>query len=101
MACGGSPRSSSLLRDGDDNLQAWCTNRLGAKCGGDRLLAQATYAEVRTIVGCEALPVEAPLCPIGNCDPTCLCRESLLKRLENLLLGDKGGGQEFEMKDEL
>jgi len=91
------------MDSGDDgNVSAWCTNRVGARCGGERLLPNhASYAELRTIVGCESLPVNAPLCPVGECDGTCLCRESLLKRLEDLLFpGGKGKGEGFG-KEEL
>ncbi|KAK1753303.1 hypothetical protein QBC47DRAFT_55163 [Echria macrotheca] len=44
-----------------------------------------TYAAVRRIVGCETIQVDIPLCPVGECERTCMCREELFEELRDLL----------------
>ncbi|KAK0647993.1 hypothetical protein B0T16DRAFT_407561 [Cercophora newfieldiana] len=68
----------------------WCVPL--AKCRRNFLPPKATYNSVRNIIGCDSLPEETPVCPIGKCDPKCLCRETLLDQLETTLLGAGGGG---------
>jgi len=46
-----------------------------------------TYAVMSTVFGYQP-PVNTRLCPISKCDPTCLCREVLLKRLTLLLFAE-------------
>jgi hypothetical protein len=58
------------------------------------------YSDIRVLVGCESLPPTAPLCPRGECDVDCLCRETLLKKLTNLLLERKEWPSHGDGEDE-
>jgi hypothetical protein len=50
-----------------------------------------TYNTIRNIIGCNSLPEETPVCPIGKCNNKCLCRETLFKQLETTILGPGAG----------
>jgi len=103
ISCGGSRQTMLAGSSAAAAGKPWCQSRSGARCGGHRVAAATTYADVRLIVGCESLPIDAPLCPVGKCETDCLCRESLLKRLQNLLLGSSGNtlADEDSEKEEL
>ncbi|KAK4450427.1 hypothetical protein QBC34DRAFT_402696 [Podospora aff. communis PSN243] len=47
-----------------------------------------TYNTIRNLIGCESLPEETPVCPVGKCAKNCLCRETLMKSLSSALGGD-------------
>ncbi|KAK0610755.1 hypothetical protein B0T14DRAFT_499988 [Immersiella caudata] len=61
---------------------AWCEPL------GTRHFFRPTYNTIRNIIGCESLPEETPVCPIGNCAKNCLCRETLMEKLKSTLIGD-------------
>jgi hypothetical protein len=61
----------------------WCSGCIPCK-SKDAL--KLLWAQVRVTVGCDSLPHNAPICPPGNCTPDCVCRETLLTDLTNLLL---------------
>jgi len=49
---------------------------------------RTTYNTVRNLVGCESLPLDTPLCSVGECDKQCLCREVLFREVRVALLSD-------------
>lgn len=51
-----------------------------------RLWNPPKYNNVRNLVGCDSLPEDTPVCPVGKCSDNCLCRETLMKQLEGYLL---------------
>jgi len=59
--------------------QNWC------ECPGDRILQNFTYSRIGAIVGCDVVPLDFPVCPIGKCGGNCACREVLLKELHEAL----------------
>lgn len=61
----------------------WCEPL--ARCRRPHL-SVPTYNTVRNIIGCESLPDDTPVCPIGKCSDNCLCRETLMKQLESALM---------------
>lgn len=58
------------------------------QCGLEK---RTTYNTVRNLVGCDSLPLDTRLCPVGKCSKRCLCREKLLRTVEDALLEDGHG----------
>jgi hypothetical protein len=57
-------------------------------------LTLALYCVLRSLVGCDSLPNNFPLRPRDRCTPWCMCRESVLRNIEGLLLRDEIPGQD-------
>jgi hypothetical protein len=67
----------------------WCEPL--TQCRGRFLPVEPTYNMIRNIIGCNSLPEETPVCPIGKCNSKCLCRETLMKQLETTISGPGAG----------
>lgn len=79
-----------------------CCNHKGIGCQTEWCPGLSFLSALHSMVGCSSLPPNFPLCPLGRCRPTCLCRETLLKRIEYLLLHDKiPDGNDFGVNEEL
>jgi hypothetical protein len=70
-----------------------------------RPVPRESYDRLCGVVGCSAKK-GAPVCLVGNCDGTCLCREEILTKLNVLLINDalgelNEGVEETNEKDEL
>ena len=62
----------------------WCDPRGG--CGS--LWKPVSFVNVRALAGCESLAGDTPLCPVGKCSPYCLCRETFVTQLKDLLINE-------------
>ncbi|KAK0751302.1 hypothetical protein B0T18DRAFT_66395 [Schizothecium vesticola] len=54
------------------------------------------FVAARRVAGCDILPATTPLCPMGECHNTCVCRESLLERLDGVFF--KGGSPDLRVE---
>lgn len=64
----------------------WC-EPLYNHCNAIKM--RPSYNTVRNIIGCDSLPENTPVCPIGKCSTNCLCRETIMKQLKEVLLVDR------------